>query len=42
VLGRDWPAIGEAIEAGCDALWSKDMHDGRVIGGLTIRNPFVA
>ena len=32
--------LAAAIEAGCDTLWSEDMQDGRVIGGLTIRNPF--
>lgn len=32
--------VAAAIEAGCDTLWSEDMQDGRVIGGLTIRNPF--
>jgi predicted nucleic acid-binding protein len=30
-----------ALEAGCDTLWSEDMHDGLVIDGrLTIVNPF--
>lgn len=33
--------VAAAIEAGCDTLWSEDMQDGRVVGGLTIRNPFV-
>ena len=32
--------VAAAIEAGCDTLWSEDMQHGRVIGGLTIRNPF--
>lgn len=32
--------LAAAIEAGCDTLWSEDLQDGRVIGGLTIRNPF--
>ena len=32
--------VAAAIEAGCDTLWSEDMQNGRVIGGLTIRNPF--
>lgn len=31
-----------AIEADCDTLWSEDLQHGRVIGGLTIRNPFAA
>jgi predicted nucleic acid-binding protein len=33
--------VAAAIEAGCDTLWSEDIQDGRVIGGLTIRNPFI-
>ena len=33
--------VASAIEAGCDALYSEDMQHGRVIGGLTIRNPFI-
>ena len=33
--------VASAIEAGCDTLWSEDMQHGRVIGGLTIRNPFL-
>jgi predicted nucleic acid-binding protein len=32
--------VAAAIEAGCDTLWSEDMQHGRVISGLTIRNPF--
>lgn len=27
--------------AGCDAFYSEDMQDGQVIGGVTIRNPFM-
>lgn len=34
--------VAAAIEADCDTLWSEDMRHGRVIGGLTIRDPFVA
>jgi len=34
--------VAAAIEAGCDTLHSEDMQDGRMIGGLTIRNPFSA
>jgi predicted nucleic acid-binding protein len=26
---------------GCEILYSEDLQHGRVIGGLTIRNPFV-
>lgn len=30
-----------ALEAGCDVLWSEDMHDGLEIDGqLRVRNPF--
>jgi predicted nucleic acid-binding protein len=32
--------IAAAIDAKCDVLYSEDLHDGHVIGGLTIRNPF--
>jgi predicted nucleic acid-binding protein len=32
---------GAALEAGCDVLWSEDMHHGLVIDGvLEVRNPF--
>ena len=33
--------IAAALEAGCGTLFSEDMHDGQVIEGLTIRNPFL-
>ena len=30
-----------ALDAGCDTLWSEDMHDGLLIGGrLSVVNPF--
>lgn len=32
--------IAAALEASCGTLYSEDMHDGQVIEGLTIRNPF--
>jgi predicted nucleic acid-binding protein len=32
--------IAAAIEASCTTLYSEDLHDGQVIDGLTIRNPF--
>lgn len=32
--------IASAVLAGCTTLWSEDMHDGLVIDGLTIRNPY--
>lgn len=36
----DASIVASAIAADCDILYSEDMQDGRVIGGLTIRNPF--
>lgn len=39
----DCTIIAAALLAGCDTLWSEDMHDGLVVDGrLTIRNPFAA
>jgi predicted nucleic acid-binding protein len=33
--------VAAAVEAGCETLWSEDMHDGLLIdGGLRIRDPF--
>jgi predicted nucleic acid-binding protein len=32
--------LAAALEASCDALYTEDLHDGHVINGLTIRNPF--
>jgi len=32
--------VAAALEAGCDTLYSEDMHHGQVIETLTIRNPF--
>lgn len=35
--------IASALDAGCDALLTEDMHDGQLIAGrLRIRNPFAA
>jgi len=34
--------IAAAVQAKCAVLYSEDMQDGRVIGALTIRNPFAA
>ena len=34
--------VASAQEAGCDTLYTEDMQHGRAIGGLTIRNPFLA
>jgi len=36
----DATIIASAHRAGCTILWTEDMQDGRVIDGLTIRNPF--
>ncbi|MFI5015215.1 MAG: PIN domain-containing protein [Hyphomicrobiales bacterium] len=33
--------VAAALEGGCDTLFTEDMQDGRVFGGLTIRNPFL-
>jgi len=33
--------VAAAIGVGCDILYSEDLQDGRAIGGLTIRNPFI-
>jgi predicted nucleic acid-binding protein len=33
--------LASALEAGCTELVSEDMQHGRVVGSLTIRNPFV-
>lgn len=32
--------VAAALQAGCKVLYTEDMHDGHVIQGLTIRNPF--
>ncbi len=32
--------IAAALQGSCRTLYSEDMHDGQVIEGLTIRNPF--
>jgi predicted nucleic acid-binding protein len=32
--------IASAQEAGCNVLYSEDLHHGQAIGGLTICNPF--
>lgn len=34
--------IAAALGASCQTLYSEDMHDGQVIAGLTICNPFRA
>jgi predicted nucleic acid-binding protein len=32
--------VAAAVLAGCTTLYSEDMHNGLVIDGLTIRNPY--
>jgi predicted nucleic acid-binding protein len=32
--------LAAAIESSCTVFYSENMHDGQVIDGLTIRNPF--
>lgn len=32
--------VAAAVVAGCEALYSEDMQDGRVIDGVRIENPF--
>ena len=38
----DGMILAAAQLAGCATLYSEDMHDGLVIDGLTVRNPYVA
>jgi predicted nucleic acid-binding protein len=38
----DGMIVAAAQLAGCATLYSEDMHDGLVIDGLTIRNPYAA
>lgn len=37
----DGMIVSAALDAGCRTLYSEDMHDGLVIEGLTIRNPYL-
>ena len=39
-----WDAmiLRAAVESGCDVLWTEDLSDGQLIGGVRIRNPFAA
>lgn len=34
--------IASAIHSGASILYSEDLQHGRILGGLTIRNPFAA
>lgn len=36
----DGMIVASAVLAGCSTLYSEDMHDGLIIDGLTIRNPY--
>jgi predicted nucleic acid-binding protein len=37
----DSAVVASALLAGCDTLWSEDMHHGLLVEGtLTIRNPY--
>lgn len=36
----DASIIAAVLQARCRVLYSEDMQDGRMIDGLTIRNPF--
>lgn len=39
----DGMIVAAALSAGCDTLWSEDMHAGlKIEDALTIRNPFTA
>ena len=38
----DGMIVAAAVINGCTTLYSEDMHDGLVIEGLTIRNPYAA
>ena len=37
-----WDAmvVHAAAELGCDVLWTEDLNDGQVIGGVRTRDPF--
>jgi len=32
--------VASAAAAGCAAVWTEDLQDGRVVRGVAIRNPF--
>lgn len=38
----DGMIVAAALIAECKTLYSEDMHDGLVIDGLTVRNPYAA
>jgi predicted nucleic acid-binding protein len=38
---HDAMIVAAALDAGCDTLWSEDMHDGLMVNdGLRVVNPF--
>ena len=37
----DATILAAAEQAGCDVVFTEDLQHGQVIGGLTIRNPFL-
>lgn len=40
---HDAMIVASALEAGCDTLYTEDLHDGLLIEGvLRVRNPFAA
>jgi predicted nucleic acid-binding protein len=39
---HDSMLVAAALLLGCTTMYSEDMHNGMVIDGLTIRNPFAA
>jgi predicted nucleic acid-binding protein len=40
---HDAMIVAAALDAGCDTLWSGDMHDGMIVNdGLRVVNPFRA
>lgn len=39
-----WDAmvVHAAAQTGCDVLWTEDLSDGQLVGGVRVRNPFSA
>lgn len=39
-----WDAmvVQAAAELGCDVLWTEDLGDGQLVGGVRVRDPFSA
>jgi len=38
-----WDAmvVEAAAQSGCDILWTEDLNDGQLVGGVRVRNPFM-